>query len=354
LLSGYFAYKKFTLSYEYCKSFGEIHSEIGWTLKKNIDSCLKLTNKISGEVFFDTKIYTDRNGFRIHKFEQSVSSDILAIGDSWTFGYGVNGDETYPYFLSKLLEKPIYNSGIPAFGSASTYLYTKFNVEKLNPKIVIYLSKGLWQRSICLKPWSTYLNEETADKKTSLHHRQLIPCYLYDHKDSRVRLIKPLPGVVDEAAKKHIFPGGSLTAGYDSLWKYIIFTKPKLIIQDFKERLGLAAVKKATPFEGYNIKKYELNSFLELAAKNNFQFFLIDPSGDYEEIINNANLNYPTKLSYIGKSYWGENISKELSGFLESELFIPNDGHYTKKMNEILANLIYKKILSDSTLILND
>ena len=124
LLSGYFAYKKFTLSYEYCKSFGEIHSEIGWTLKKNIDSCLKLTNKISGEVFFDTKIYTDRNGFRIHKFEQSVSSDILAIGDSWTFGYGVNGDETYPYFLSKLLEKPIYNSGIPAFGSASTYLYT--------------------------------------------------------------------------------------------------------------------------------------------------------------------------------------------------------------------------------------
>ena len=84
----------------------------------------------------------------------------MAIGDSWTFGYGVNGDETYPYFLSKLLNQHIHNSGIPAFGSASTYLYAKSNIEKFKPKVVIYLTKGLWRRSSCLKPWLNYSEDE--------------------------------------------------------------------------------------------------------------------------------------------------------------------------------------------------
>ena len=106
LFSGYFAYKKLSLSYDYCNSFGKIDSEIGWVLEKNVNSCLSLSNKISGEVFFDTKIYTNANGFRTDKIDNNVLSSFLAIGDSWTFGYGVNGDETYPYYLSKLLKEP--------------------------------------------------------------------------------------------------------------------------------------------------------------------------------------------------------------------------------------------------------
>ena len=74
MVTSYFGYKKLTLSYAYCNSFGEIHSEIGWVLKKNIDSCLKLSNKISGEVFFDSSIYTDNNGFRTQSSGNSSSN----------------------------------------------------------------------------------------------------------------------------------------------------------------------------------------------------------------------------------------------------------------------------------------
>ena len=137
IITGYFAYKKLILSYDYCKSFGEINSEIGWTLKKDTISCLSLTNKITGEVFFDTKIFIDNNGFRSSENESRKMSNFLTIGDSWTFGYGVNHEETYPYFLSKLLNEPVHNSGIPAYGTGSNYLNAKSNIEKLRPKTVI-------------------------------------------------------------------------------------------------------------------------------------------------------------------------------------------------------------------------
>ena len=349
MVTSYFGYKKLTLSYAYCNSFGEIHSEIGWVLKKNIDSCLKLSNKISGEVFFDSSIYTDNNGFRTQSSGNSSSSSILSIGDSWTFGYGVNGDETYPYFLSKLLGQPIFNSGVPAFGSASTYLYAKSNIEKLKPKTVIYLTRGLWRRSTCLKPWSNYIEDSINNKQLSLYRKQLIPCFFIDQEDFNVKLLEPLTGVVKKSVENHVYPGGSLTAGYDSFWSYVFFTKPKLVYQSFKERVGLSAIKVSTPLESYQIKKFELNSFLDLAKKNNFQFILVDPYGDYKQIIVNKDVKNLENLLYISKSYWNEYMEMNTKGTKKNELYIPKDGHFSKKMNEIVANLIYQKILSNNS-----
>lgn len=385
-MGGYFTYKKLTLSYDYCKSFGEIDSEIGWTLKKDFDSCLTLKNYITGEVYFDTTIYTDSNGFRIHEKSNTSSSSVLAIGDSWTFGYGVNGDETYPYFLSKLLDEPVHNSGVPAYGSASSYLYAKSNIEKLKPKTVIYLTIGLWQRSACLKPWDAYqqsvwryanvdrilgyfnddhlvsiweygrawLNQDPQIPGDQMkyaypgkqHAKQLIPCYLVDQDNFKAKLVKPGFGVVEKSIKNHVYPGGSLTAGYDSFWRYAFITKPKLVIQNIKEYLGLAKEKSYTPLEAYNIKKYELNSFLDLAYKYNFQFVLVDPNNSYKQIIINKDAVNVQNLIYIGKSDWHQHVVLKSQGMTASDIQVPMDGHFGKGKNELIANLIYQKITS--------
>jgi hypothetical protein len=343
LVVSFFAYKKLTLSYDYCESFGEINSQIGWALKKNASSCLKLSNKISGEIFFDSLIYTDRNGFRTEKENQNKESSILAIGDSWTFGYGVNGDETYPYFLSELLDQPIHNSGVPAFGSGSTYVYAKSNIEKLKPNLVIYLSKGLWRRSPCIKPWKDYYEKGLIDRNNSEYGKQLIPCYLVDPDNFQAKLLLPLPGVIEESVSKHIYPGGSLTAGYNSFWRYVFFTKPRLVFQDLKERLNLVRVKEMTINEGNAIKKLELQSYLDLAKENNFQFVLVDPIGDYFTVIMKNDYLSNENLVYVGKSEW--EVAFEIHD--DSDLYIPMDGHYTKKMNQLVANFIFRNIQPD-------
>ena len=347
LVVGFFAYKKLTLSYDYCESFGEINSQIGWTLKKNTSSCLKLSNRISGEIFFDSLIYTDNNGFRTEKENQNKESSILAIGDSWTFGYGVNGDETFPYLLSRLLDQPIHNSGVPAFGSASTYVYAKSNIKKLKPNLIIYFTQGLWRRSPCIKPWKDYYEKGLIDRNNSQYGQQLIPCYLVDADSFQAKLLLPLPGVIEESVKKHTYPGGSLTAGYDSFWRYVFFTKPRLVFQDFKERLGLVKVKEMTIIEGYAIKELELNSYLDLAKENNFQFILVDPIGDYLSVIMNNDFLSNENLVYIGKSKWQAYYGSESKNILESEIYIPMDGHFTKKMNQTIANLIFSEIQSN-------
>jgi hypothetical protein len=343
LVVSFFSYKKLTLSYDYCKSFGEINSQIGWVLKKNTSSCLKLSNKISGEIFFDSLIYTDRNGFRTEKENQNKESSILAIGDSWTFGYGVNGDETYPYFLSELLGQPIHNSGVPAFGSGSTYVYAKSNIKKLKPNLVIYLSKGLWRRSPCIKPWKDYYEKGLIDRNNSEYGKQLIPCYLVDPDNFQAKLLLPLPGVIEESVSKHIYPGGSLTAGYNSFWRYVFFTKPRLVFQDLKERLNLVRVKEMTINEGNAIKKLELQSYLDLAKENNFQFVLVDPIGDYFTVIMKNDYLSNENLIYAGKSKW----KVAFDTIEDSGLYIPMDGHFTKKMNQLVADFIFRNIQPD-------
>jgi hypothetical protein len=356
IVTGYFTFKKFNLSYDYCKSFGEIDSEIGWTLKKDIDSCLILQSRITKEVFFDTKIYTDNYGFRTDKFGNTSLSSILAIGDSWTFGYGVNGDETYPYFLSKLLDEPVHNSGVPAYGSASNYLYAKSNIEKIKPKTVIYLTLGMYARSNCKKPWRDYVKKGLESRlsiqkglsirKGGLYQEQLIPCYLINQTDFKVKLIKPLPGNVEESVKNNIYPGGSLTAGYDSFWRYVFFTKPKLVIKSLKIRLGLTKLENPSEFELYHMRKYELNSFLDLAYKNNFQFVLVDPNGNYKQILVNKEAVNVQNLIYIGKSDWSQHVTKKSQGMPSADQRVPMDGHFGKGINKLIANLIYQKVFA--------
>ena len=350
LFSGYFAYKKLSLSYDYCNSFGKIDSEIGWVLEKNVNSCLSLSNKISGEVFFDTKIYTDANGFRTDKIDNNVLSSFLAIGDSWTFGYGVNGDETYPYYLSKLLKEPVHNSGVPAYGSASTYLYAKLNIEKIKPKTVIYFTKGLYRRSLCPKPWVNYV-KNPQNLESDMHEKLLIPCYLVVN--GNVNLLKPLTGVVEESVKNNVYPGGSLTSGYNSLWQYLLFTKPKAIFQEFKERFLYPLPDETTKLEDYLIKKYELNSFLKLAFKNDFQFVLIDPHDDYKKIIITKDIDNIKNLIYIDSIDWQEYFIKASIGMPADDLFVPMDGHFGKGANKLIANLIYQKMIGRDTILAN-
>ena len=192
----------------------------------------------------------------------------------------------------------------------------------------------MFRRSSCLKPWADYeiVNEITG---FSLHEKQLIPCYLIDQNNFKVNLMKPLPGVVNESVSRNVFPGGSLTAGYDSFWNYLFLTKPKLIIQDFKERFGFAngRVSVSSALEDYYINMFELNSLLDLANKNNFQLILIDPENAYKQIILNNELKNISNLLYIDKDFWSMHVVEKSIGMSSNDKLVPMDGHFGKGIN---------------------
>lgn len=85
--------------------------------------------------------YRGKN-FSLNK-EQGVKR-ILALGDSFVFGFGVSDEETFPYQLEEILEKKlnkkveVINAGYAdAFSPDSYYVYLKNRGLKLKPDLII-------------------------------------------------------------------------------------------------------------------------------------------------------------------------------------------------------------------------
>jgi len=67
------------------------------------------------------------------------SNSIVMFGCSQVFGIGVNDDQTFSYYLSQLLNKPVINLGIPGGSSMALWINTeKLLKHNINPLAVIY------------------------------------------------------------------------------------------------------------------------------------------------------------------------------------------------------------------------
>jgi hypothetical protein len=63
------------------------------------------------------RVTIDAAGLRVgHHAAAGKEPCILAVGDSYTFGDGVNDDETWPYYLEELLRRPVINGGVFGYG----------------------------------------------------------------------------------------------------------------------------------------------------------------------------------------------------------------------------------------------
>ena len=89
-----------------------------WWLRKNLD---RQVLHVEEEQYFT--VITDDKGFRIA--EQNIKDDhimktedyILALGCSTTFGWGVEGEQTWTHLLSQNIKTPVINAGVPGWST---------------------------------------------------------------------------------------------------------------------------------------------------------------------------------------------------------------------------------------------
>jgi hypothetical protein len=339
LLGTFYGYRKLTLSYSYCGSYGVIDNTIGWTLLPNATSCLSLKNTLTGEVFFDSTIYTNNLGFRDVAANKVVRTGSIAfIGDSWTFGYGVNFEQSFPHVLSKELSIPIINMGVPAYGAGSTYQLFLRHYQELKPTTVVYFTLGLWTRSIC---------------HASMVDQTLLPCYFID-KNGEAQFALPPPGLITSMAKNNVYPGGYLTSGYTFAQK--LFLKPYEIYQTLKvytsevaKKLGFIIFQNELDLNPSieNIDKiltFELNQYKNLLINTDVNFVLFDPPGRYANLIAPIQDSLKGRFTYLGKDYWDTEVASKFIGLSEDQIRIKNDGHFAATANSIIANSIAKAL----------
>ena len=350
----YAIYLRLDYSFDIGPKFSQFDDTIGWTLKANASSFIKGSSPLRGITYFDSKVYTESNGFRSNVEKKSAATGaILAIGDSWTFGYCADYEDTYPYFLQKELNEPVVNMGVPAYGSGSVYALLERHVANLKPKVVIYFTIGLWSRST-----GAGSADEILAKKKSI----LAPYFLHNFDTKETELAYPIPGLVRKSVKDGIYPGGSLTAGYN-LWNYLWHVKLNQVgtsvvkkLADFFDTKLVRTKKKEQGTSDYDalpyIMKYELNQYMALAEKHNFQFVLLEgPHGrSYSRIIKDLNLINKNKIIYIGPDDFNREVYEkaEALGLSEEAKRIPRDGHFAYGTNKLIAELVAKKIREDS------
>lgn len=139
-------------TYSFAKEVGlnifEEGENIPITLQKNV----KDKTHIAYTAEFTHTVSTNDYGIRGHNFGLNKDENtyrILFLGDSMTFGWGLNDNETYPAYIEKNLnflvkennldkKFEVINAGFTSGKTVDSYLvYLRENIEKFNPDLVV-------------------------------------------------------------------------------------------------------------------------------------------------------------------------------------------------------------------------
>lgn len=117
-----------------------------WELKPKQDLIRSGPNILTPSPSYSIKI--NQAGLRGEELSSENKRRILCLGDSDTFGQGVNNDETYPANLQKLLngkEKnsfEIINAGVGGWSTAQELIFLKRRLKELSPEILVIQLNG--------------------------------------------------------------------------------------------------------------------------------------------------------------------------------------------------------------------
>ena len=93
-----------------------------------------LYSPINGECSFFNPEFTTKMSFdenrRLNTIDDKISygqNIISVLGDSFAMGWGVNDDETFSYYLQKLMNKKVINLGVSSYGTIREIKKLKLN-----------------------------------------------------------------------------------------------------------------------------------------------------------------------------------------------------------------------------------
>lgn len=116
---------------------GKLDPILGYTLKPNVTAIHKTTE-------FNTLVHINSRGYRSSELDylrntgtQNGTKRILFLGDSMTYGWGVNAEERYTDILAEELGFELLNAGIPGYKMSNIDAYYETEGYKYNADIVV-------------------------------------------------------------------------------------------------------------------------------------------------------------------------------------------------------------------------
>lgn len=310
-------------------------NELGWVLKENASGSDRPNPKEPA-----VQVRINGKGYRGREYPETKFKEIRKIavfGDSITFGYGVEENDSYPAMLQKLLGNrcQVINRGVAGYGVDQEYLLFKRNLLMQKPDLVIVgFSGGDIYDSTCStrfgipKPYFTLQNGQLSMHKPPAEFSKV------NDRDIFFRG-KPLQSFL--FAKSHCY-------------RLLFYQFSKLVKEDD------VSVEEMTVIEGRQVAAAIIKSWKKICDEHGIRLlFLVIPQEDWlkgsankgqgttlrtghaaaVEILEDAGLDYLDLWDPFAKN-------------LDSGLFLQGDFvHPNKKGNQVIAESIHKRLLDE-------
>jgi hypothetical protein len=102
---------------------------------------------------FDVSAVVDARGRRDHRHTAPPRPNVLAIGDSMTFGEGVETDRAFAAVLERETGVRVYNGGVPGYNSGQMVGRLRRLLPELRPAAVVLTLSPFWDRQRCPAPF---------------------------------------------------------------------------------------------------------------------------------------------------------------------------------------------------------
>ena len=224
----------------------------------------------------------DRWGFRNRSVPETA--DIVAVGDSHTYGNTARMVDAWPYVLAELSGRPVYNMGLGGYGPNQYFYLSKTKALSLRPKMIIW---GLYFGDDFANAFSiTYGLDYWKDLRTL--QNQKVEANIWEirppswHRDLRNWLSRH--SVIYQLAL-HFGPGGKLQGEYQikhaaELYPGVATTlvvPDKNILEAFRPKGVLFGLNQDDPNvrEGMRITFELLRQMNEICKENKVQFLVV-------------------------------------------------------------------------------
>jgi lysophospholipase L1-like esterase len=310
-------------------------------------------------LYGDFNVTIEVNSYGLRDYERPIArniSRILAVGDSMTFGYGVEMNETYPKYLERMTNKnsikyQVFNAGGTSGDSPGTYyLYLKnYAIQKFNPNILIV---GFYYNDI-----SDPKRYEILQDKNGLPIK-IRSTYHYIDDNGRIRITKSTLPILKYEIGNKIY-GFLLTKSH--FFSFIKKVVTNIFFVVFRDRFY--DINSSSDIENYwDLNKRMLLAINNLATRNNAKLIIIiiperKQVNDklwkqYSRIIGEEKLDR-TKPNSIIKEFGAKNnitIIDMYSIFHDknkemSLLYLKIDGHINPEGHKVIAEEVYKYII---------
>jgi lysophospholipase L1-like esterase len=108
----------------------------------------------SGE--FDLSVAVDDLGLRAGSRVPDPAhrqGGVVALGDSLTFGEGVEFEQTWTHLLERELGAPVVNAGVPGYSSRQMAALLDEHLRRFSPRLVLVTFSPRWDLARCAEPF---------------------------------------------------------------------------------------------------------------------------------------------------------------------------------------------------------